>query len=125
MPIEQLSPELTSIVSAEEKVEILGTGYGLVGDPFDGAGPAEGPIWHKDGEYLLFNDIGHNRMLKWSEKEGVTLVREPTSNANGLTRDLQGRLIACEHTSRKVTRQETSGATTVIASHYQNRKSIN
>jgi gluconolactonase len=122
MPIEQLSPELERIVSRDQDVEVLGTGFGFVGDPFQGAGPAEGPLWWEDGGYLLFTDIGHNRMMKWSEGEGVTPFREPTNNANGLTRDLQGRLIACEHMSRRVTRQEPDGSITVVANRYQDRR---
>ena len=122
MPIEQLSPELERIVSPEQDVEVLRTGFGFVGDPFKGAGPAEGPLWWSDERYLLFTDIGHNRMMKWSEAEGVTLFREPTGHANGLTRDLQGRLIACEHIGRRVTRQEPDGSITVVANSYQGRR---
>jgi gluconolactonase len=54
--------------------------------------------------------------------EGVTLFHEPTNRANGLTRDLHGRLIACEHDSRRVTRQEFDGSTTVVANSFQGRQ---
>jgi len=54
--------------------------------------------------------------------QGVTLFLEPTNRANGLTRDLQGRLIACEHDSRRVTRQELDGSITVIANSFQGRR---
>jgi gluconolactonase len=47
------------------------------------------------------------------------LLLEPTNRANGLTRDLQGRLIACEHDSRRVTRQDPDGSITVIANSFQ------
>src|SRR5213079_459110 len=46
----------------------------------------------------------------------------PTNRANGLTRDLQGRLIACEHDSRRVTRQELDGSVTVVANSFQGRR---
>jgi gluconolactonase len=121
MPIEQFSPKLDRIVSPDQDVELLGEGYGTVGDPFKGAGPAEGPLWWKEGGYLLFNDIGHNRMMRWAAGEGVTLFREPTNHANGVTRDLQGRLIVCEHVGRRVTRQEPDGSITVVANRYQDR----
>jgi gluconolactonase len=52
----------------------------------------------------------------------VSLVQEPTNRANGLTRDLQGRLLACEHDSRRVTRQEHDGSLTVIANSFQGRR---
>ena len=56
------------------------------------------------------------------EGEGSTVFHEPTNNANGLTRDVQGRLIACEHGTRRVTRMEPDGSITVIASNYQGRR---
>src|SRR5204862_7580985 len=91
---------------------------GLGGDQ----GPAEGPLWWTGGVYLLCRDIQNNRRMKYEPGKGVAVFREPTNRANGLTRDLQGRLIACEHDSRRVTRQEHDGSTTVIASSFQGRR---
>ena len=111
MPVEQLSPELECIVSPDQDVEELGKDYDL----------AEGPIWYRDGGYLLFSEINKNQRHRWTPQEGVTLFREPTCNANGLTRDLQGRLLACETTNHRVTRQEPDGSITVVAGTYQGR----
>ena len=116
MPIEKLAPELDRIVSADQEIEELGTGYG--GDQ----GPAEGPLWWKDGGYLLFSDIHNNRRMKWAPGEGVTIFKEPTDRANGLSRDLQGRLVAAEHDSRRVTRTEHDGSITVIANSFKGRQ---
>ena len=113
MPIEQISPELDEILAVDTEIEELGNGYG--GD----AGPAEGPLWWKEGSYLLFSDIGNDRRMKWARADGVSLVQEPTHYANGLTRDLQGRLLACEHGTRRVTRQEPDGNITVVANNYR------
>ena len=116
MPIEKSAPELDRIVSADQEIEELGSGYG--GDQ----SPAEGPVWWKDGGYLLFSDIHNNRRMKWAPGEGVTLFKEPTDRANGLTRDQQGRLVAAEHDSRRVTRTEHDGSTTVIANSFKGRQ---
>ena len=116
MPIEQSAPELERIVSSGQSIDELGSGYG--GDQ----GPAEGPLWWKEGGYLLFSDIHNNRRMKWAPGDGVSVFLEPTNRANGLTRDLQGRLIACEHDSRRVTRQEPDGSITVVANNYQGRR---
>ena len=116
MPVEQLAPELARIVSPDAPITELGSGYG--GD----AGPAEGPLWWLEGGYLLFSDIGNNRRMKWTPGEGVSLVMEPTNRANGLTRDPQGRLLACEHETRRVTRMEPDGSITVVASNYRGRR---
>ena len=114
--IEQFAPELESIVSASERIEYLADGYG------GAQGPAEGPLWWKEGGYLLFSDIHNNRRMKYQPGAGVSLFQEPTNRGNGLTRDLQGRLIACEHDSRRVTRQELDGSITVIANSFQGRR---
>ena len=60
--------------------------------------------------------------MKYAPGQGVSVVQEPTNRANGLTRDLQGRLLACEHDSRRVTRQELDGSLTVIANSFQGRR---
>ncbi len=82
----------------------------------------EGPVWFGDHECLLFSDIPNNRIMRWSAKSGVTTFREPSGFANGLTRDREGRLIACEHGTRRVTRTEYDGSITVIADHYEGKR---
>jgi gluconolactonase len=114
--IEQFAPELDKIISTSEPIKELASGFG--GD----LGPAEGPVWWKEGGFLLFSDIHNNRRMKYTPGKGVTLDKEPTNRANGLTRDLAGRLVACEHDSRRVTRQEHDGSTTVIANSFQGRR---
>src|SRR3954451_21833852 len=114
--IEHFAPELEHIVSASERIEYLADGYG------GAQGPAEGPLWWKEGGYLLFSDIHNDRRMKYQPGAGVSLFQEPTNRANGLTRDLQGRIIACEHDSRRVTRQELDGSVTVIANSFQGKR---
>lgn len=83
---------------------------------------AEGPVWFGDGRYLLFSDIPNNRMLPWQEETGeVTVFRNPSSYSNGNYRDRQGRLLTCEHDTRRLTRTEYDGAITVLMDHYQGR----
>ena len=121
MSIQQLSPELERIVSPDQQLELLGNGFGIQGLPYEeGTGPAEGPIWFREGGYLLFSDMAHNRRMKWAPGEGVSVFHEPTNHANGLTRDRQGRLIAAEdYGGRRVTRWEPNGSITVVASSYK------
>ena len=84
---------------------------------------AEGPQWFGDGRYLLLSDIPNNRILRWDECSGATGVfRAPSNMANGLARDRQGRLLACEHLSRRVTRTEYDGSITVLADRFQGRR---
>ncbi len=116
MPIERLSPELDRIISADEEIKELGNGYG------GAEGPAEGPLWWEEGNYLLFSDIHNNRRMKWAEGEAVSIFHEPTNRSNGLTRDLQGRLVAAEHDGRRISRLEADGSTTVLANSFQGRQ---
>jgi gluconolactonase len=86
---------------------------------------AEGPVWFGDGRYLLFSDIPNNRILRWLEDTGeVSVFRSPSNYSNGHTRDRQGRLLSCEHDTRRVTRTEHDGTVTVLITHFQN-KSLN
>ena len=94
------------------------------GDPEKLAGDfqfTEGPIWQADGA-LLFSDIPANRIYRWTPDGGAQVWREPTGNANGLTLDRQARLIACEHSGRRVSRTEADGTVTSIASHFQGKR---
>ncbi|MBX3051529.1 MAG: SMP-30/gluconolactonase/LRE family protein [Caldilineaceae bacterium] len=90
------------------------------GDPEKLAGDfqfVEGPVWQADGS-LLFSDIPANRIYRWTADGGAQVWREPTGNSNGLTLDREGRLIACEHSGRRVSRTEADGTVTAIASHF-------
>lgn len=94
-------------------VERLATGFRWV----------EGPVWFGDGRYLLFSDIPNNQMMKWEEETGkVSVFRKPSNFSNGNTRDRQGRLVTCEHDTRRVTRTEYNGTITVLADRYQGKR---
>jgi gluconolactonase len=114
--IEQLDPALEGIISTTEPINIIADG---MGGPL---GPVEGPVWWKEGGYLLFSDIHASRRLKYTPGQGISVFQEKTNQANGLTRDLQGRLLACEHETRRVTRRELDGSLTVIASSFQGQR---
>jgi len=84
---------------------------------------AEGPVWFGDGRFLLWSDIPNNRILRWEEESGtVSVFRKPSNNANGNTRDRQGRLVTCEHDARRVTRTEYDGAITVLADRFEGKR---
>ena len=86
---------------------------------FTGARWSEGPVWFGDGRYLLWSDIPNDRMLRWSEESGaVTVFRSPSYHSNGNTRDRQGRLVTCEHATRRVTRTEFDGRVTVLIDEF-------
>lgn len=83
----------------------------------------EGPLWIVDDECLLFTDIPNNRIHRWrpgaSEAE---VYREPSGNANGLTLDLENRLLACEHSGRRVSRAVYGGAPEEVVGRFEGKK---
>jgi len=84
---------------------------------------AEGPVWFGDGRYLLFSDIPNNRILRWLEDtEEVSVFRTPSNFSNGNYRDRQGRLLTCEHDSRRLTRTEHDGTITVLIDQFHDKK---
>ena len=114
--IESLGPELERIIGTSEPIRELASGYG--GD----IGPAEGPVWWAEGHYLLFNDIQTARRMKYTPGQGASVAMAKTNEANGMTRDLQGRLITAEHLTRRVTRYESDGSITVVANSFQGKR---
>jgi len=84
---------------------------------------AEGPVYVPAGRYLLWSDIPNDRILRWDETSGhVSVFRAPSQNANGNTLDRQGRLVTCEHLTRRVTRTEHDGSITVIADRIEGKR---
>jgi len=96
--IERLDPALDQIISTAEPIVDLATNLG-------GAANVEGPLWWKEGGYLLFRGTDLKRW-KYAPGQGISVFKENTNAANGITRDVQGRLVACEAATRRVVREE-------------------
>ena len=86
-----------------------------------GLGFAEGPVWHPDG-YLLFSDIPNSTIYRWTADGKLEKFRSPSFKSNGLAVDRQGRLIACEHGNRRVSRTETDGTVVTLADRYEGKR---
>ena len=110
--VEILAPEGLKLRLMNASVERLagGTRWG------------EGPVYFGDQRCLIWSDIPNNRMLRWDEETGaVSIFRRPSNFSNGNTRDRQGRLLTCEHGTRRITRTEYDGSVTVLASHFEGK----
>lgn len=107
-----LDPRFNALRIASASVECL----------YEGARWSEGPVWFGDGRYLLWSDIPNNRILRWDEATSeVGTFRQSSNNANGHTRDREGRLVSCEHLTRRVTRTEYDGSITVLADRFEGK----
>jgi len=83
---------------------------------------SEGPVWFGDGRYVLWSDIPNNRIMRWDEESGrAEVFRKPSNFANGNTRDRQGRLLTCEHGTRRISRTEYDGTVTTIADRFEGK----
>jgi len=108
-----LTPEFAALRVYSSSVEQLASGCRW----------SEGPVWFGDHRCLLWSDIPGNRIQRWDEASGaVTTFRAPSNHANGLARDAQGRLLACEHLSRRITRTEVDGSITVLADRFNGQR---
>jgi len=107
----------------DKKIEQIIPDGAVVEQLASGLGFTEGPVWY--GNSLLFSDIPLNRIVQLRMlKEGpeITTFRTPSGNSNGLTLDNSRRLIACEHTARRVTLTDIDGSVTVLADRYQGKR---
>ena len=114
--------EGTEIVVLDRRFESCFAGYIRVERLWTGAIWSEGPVWFPAARHLIWSDIPNNRMLRYADGGGVSVFREASNNSNGNTIDNQGRLVSCEHLTRRVTRTEIDGSITVLADKWQGRR---
>ncbi len=112
-----------AIVVVDERFRDLVPYMEVVERLWTGARWLEGPVWFGDRGELLVSDIPNDRILRWSQADGsVAEYRNPSNNANGNTRDRQGRLVTCEHLTHRVTRTEHDGSITVLMDRFEGKR---
>lgn len=135
LELERLDPALDSIVDSNARLEVLGEHFGLT----------EGPVWIREGGYLLFSDCAANVIYKWSPTEPLSVFLERSGftgrdilnvgqqtvagrlailliGSNGLALDPQGRLIITAMADRALVRLEKDGTRTVLADRYNGKR---
>jgi len=131
----KLDPKLDEIVPAGAKVEKLEGNLSF----------AEGPVWVRQGGYLLFSDIPANAINKWTPDGNISSAIKPSGftgadpseagseinngkdvvrllGSNGVTLDRQGRVVFAAHGDRAVVRIEKDGKRTVLADRYEGKR---
>lgn len=114
MAVQAHKPEMLELIAEDAELERLGTGFTFT----------EGPLWHPDG-YLLFSDMPGDVRRRWDEESGVTEVANPSNKGNGMTWDLDGRLLVCEHVTSSLVRMNPDGTGSgreALATHYDGRE---
>ena len=111
-PFEIYSDESARILGSHPKLELLSNDFKF----------SEGVCWVEQGQFLVVSDFLNDRVMKWSEREGLTTYRQPAQTANGNAVDAEGRVISCLTRARAVVRYEHDGSQTVIADSYDGKK---
>ncbi|MFO8036821.1 MAG: SMP-30/gluconolactonase/LRE family protein [Anaerolineales bacterium] len=111
MSVEVFEKEMERLISPNAKLVRLASGFQFT----------EGPVWNEEERALYFSDIPADTIFRYNEGTGTEVFRKPSHYANGLTFDSQGRLVACEHQTRRVTRTSESGRE-VIADQYRGKR---
>lgn len=112
MTVETRDPRFTSVVGNAIQFERVASGCKFT----------EGPLWHAGENYLLWSDMPDDHIRRWSKDAGVTTFRKPANMSNGLAWDREGRLLACEHATSRVSRTERDGRIIAIATHFQGKQ---
>ncbi len=121
--IERLNPRLDQLIPREATLQKLAEGFEW----------SEGPVWVRDGRYLLFSDIPNNSVMKWEQGRGISLFLKPSgytgldprggeAGCNGLLLDAAGRLILCQHGDRRVARWQPDSGFTTLVDRYRGKR---
>ena len=92
-----------------------------------GAVWSEGPVWLAGDQSVLWSDIPNNRMLRWSERDGMTVWRDAVEFTNGHALEADGSLLHCSHGQRAIVRTRFDGASApgkdeIVVDRYQGRR---
>ncbi|MGE5858908.1 MAG: SMP-30/gluconolactonase/LRE family protein [Ignavibacteria bacterium] len=119
-------PALNDLIPENAVIEVLAEGFGW----------SEGPVWIKDGGFLLFTDIPQNTIFKWNEKEGLSVYLRPAGfslgtksfggdlGSNGLfINPVNNQLILCDHGNRCITQlNRENWSKKIIIDSYEGKK---
>ena len=104
-------------VYAESFKSILGPNPSLI-EVASGMAFTEGTCYVPNGDFFIWSDIPNDRLMRWSERDGVGVFRQGTGNSNGNAVDLEGRILTCETSGRRVSITEKDGSVrTLVDSH--------
>jgi len=124
--IDRKDPRFDKLIPKDAMLEQLADGFAWT----------EGPVWMKDGGFLLFSDIPNNRVVKWQEGKGTSDFLKPAGytgtrtdlvepGSNGLLVDPEGRLVLMQHGNRQVARLAKDGKSFETLADKYNGKQLN
>ncbi|MBS1530355.1 MAG: SMP-30/gluconolactonase/LRE family protein [Bacteroidetes bacterium] len=128
MKVQIFDPSALSIIDSNARIEVLDSGHKWT----------EGPVYVKDGDYVLFSDIPNNCIFKWKEGSGASLYLKPSGNtgnrvvkrepgSNALILNAKGQLVLCQHGDRRMALMDAplnypTPAFTTLADRYEGKR---
>src|SRR3954452_15298799 len=105
--VEINQPELLRLIDRAATAERIATGFRF----------SEGPIWNAKEQCLYFSDMPNDIRRRWSPRDGLVEVRNPSNKCNGMTYDAEGNLYVCEHVTSALVMETPAGERRVLATH--------
>ena len=110
--VEAADPELLRLIERTASVVRIATGFRF----------SEGPIWNPKEQCLYFSDMPGDIRRRWTDRDGVVEVRNPSNKCNGMTYDGAGNLYVCEHVTSSLVVESAAGERNVLATHWQGKQ---
>lgn len=119
----RVAPELDDVLATDAKIEVISSGFEW----------SEGPVWNREGKFLLFSDIPRNSVMKWELGKGSSLFLKPSGftgpagygnepGCNGLIFDGKGQLVSAEHGDRRISVLTHHGGKRTLVDNYEGKR---
>ena len=83
----------------------------------------EGPVYVPAAKSLLWSDIPNDRLMRLDEPSGaVSVFATPCGHQNGHALDNEGRVVACEHGGRRVSRLGHDGRWVGLIDRFEGKR---
>jgi gluconolactonase len=107
----------------DDRFRALIIGHAKLEHLWTGARWCEGPVYVPAARHLIWSDIPNDRLLRFNEDDGsVSVFATPVGFHNGHALDHQGRIVACEHGGRRISRLEHDGRWRVLCDHVDGKR---
>lgn len=110
--LEVYEEEARGVLAPEALLELVADGFIFT----------EGPVWDFARGHLVFSDIPADTMYRYRPGRGVSVHRKPSNFSNGMTIDRAGRLVVCEHRTRRVAQETGPGVFATVVDSYQGKR---
>src|SRR5713101_10085940 len=112
LELDMATPAFARLVSADAALDRIHHGMSF----------GEGPLWNRRDGTFFWVDIVGDTIYRWKPGAGAEVFIRPSTKANGLTFDKEGRLCVAGWASRSEWRGGGDGTGTTLASNYRGQR---